>query len=192
MKIGTFFCLELGTVICGNLLFCCTHVSFPKKSPKFFPPKFFELTLAARQILCFFSTDVVGNVRLAIENNRKGRSTIHAPNCSESDWIIATLLQKRRFLPITILPKYRLEYASWFQSQILIICFLSLHVLHVNKSIAYLLVMKYCKFQQLFSSIVLQLALNSNSQLGGFDASGNSVFVDVDEGYFFRRKYHRW
>jgi hypothetical protein len=33
--------------------------------------------------------------------------------------------------------------------------------------------------------------LLNNPQLGGFDANGQSVFVEVDESYFFHRKYHR-
>lgn len=33
--------------------------------------------------------------------------------------------------------------------------------------------------------------LTTNQQLGGFDANGQSVFVEIDESYFFHRKYHR-
>ena len=33
--------------------------------------------------------------------------------------------------------------------------------------------------------------LTTNQLLGGFDANGQSVFVEVDESYFFHRKYHR-
>ena len=33
--------------------------------------------------------------------------------------------------------------------------------------------------------------LNNNPQLGGFDINGQSMFVEVDESYFFHRKYHR-
>lgn len=32
---------------------------------------------------------------------------------------------------------------------------------------------------------------NQNPQLGGFDVNGGSIFVEVDESYFFHRKYHR-
>ncbi|CAL1526320.1 unnamed protein product [Lymnaea stagnalis] len=33
--------------------------------------------------------------------------------------------------------------------------------------------------------------LTTNQLLGGFDANGQSVFVEMDESYFFHRKYHR-
>lgn len=33
--------------------------------------------------------------------------------------------------------------------------------------------------------------LRNSHQLGGFDANGQSVVVEVDESYFFHRKYHR-
>lgn len=33
--------------------------------------------------------------------------------------------------------------------------------------------------------------LTTNQLLGGFDANGQSVVVEVDESYFFHRKYHR-
>ena len=33
--------------------------------------------------------------------------------------------------------------------------------------------------------------LNNQAHLGGFDANGQSVFVEADESYFFHRKYHR-
>lgn len=35
------------------------------------------------------------------------------------------------------------------------------------------------------------LLRNYNSQLGGSDVNGASIFVEVDESYFFRRKYNR-
>ena len=33
--------------------------------------------------------------------------------------------------------------------------------------------------------------LTNQAHLGGFDANGESIFVEVDESYFFHRKYHR-
>ena len=33
--------------------------------------------------------------------------------------------------------------------------------------------------------------LNNQAQIGGFDANGQSIFVEADESYFFHRKYHR-
>jgi len=33
--------------------------------------------------------------------------------------------------------------------------------------------------------------MNQHVQLGGFDANGQPKYVEVDESYFFHRKYHR-